>query len=555
MALSDAERTYWKQQADAGVKPDAIAAAIKAQRAAGGDTPPARAPAVKPDAYIPPGGRRRGDELFQPDPSPAGAIDTRGDKVAAGGLSGLVRGDRHAPDAPAGDGLKRTPDGLVGPDPNQFGTPAEQDQQFPILPALRETVRHPVDTLTDPSKRRELERGVSNAATFGLAQKIGEAVDPKFAAAAAPDAAAAPGYQSAGELGGMFLPNVGGKALEGLARGVMAHAPERVGARILSNVASGEAGGAAKGKNWRNLLAKAGPDGQTAIDEIEKAGLTKPLATQAAAHPAKALAEVNKALEANEKTALGPVYSAIDKAGTGPDTTQIGNELLDRANAARAKGQPEVAQAIERYVKHLDTNYAQDQVLSGSMIRQLKGGIGAAAFDDVAKEATPVGVAAKREIYGVYSKAVEDAAARTPGADVEALKAGNKRASTLLDVQANLADRAAGAARGRTGFATGVASGAFHGGVALELGHALVSGSPSRAAAVLAGYGGLALVKKLPQAIRYVDLAASQAEKARRAGQLAAEFASRIAGGAGRAASLGTAAVANSRDDEEGDPE
>lgn len=494
---------------------------------------------------------RRGDELSQPDPSPSGAIDTRGDKVAEGGLSALVRGSRRAPPTPTGDGLVRSPEGLIGPDPNQFGTPAEQDAQFPILPALRGAVRHPVDTLTDPAKRRELERGVSNAATFGLAQKIGEAVDPKFAATAAPDAAAAPGYQSAGELAGMFLPNVGGKALEGAARGVMANAPERVGARILSNIASGESGGAAGGKNWRNLMAKAGPDGEKAIGEIEKAGLTKPLATQAAAHPAKALAEVNKALEANERTALGPVYKAIDEAGTGPDTTKIGNELLDRANAARAKGQPEVAQAIERYTKHLDTNYDQDQVLSGSMIRELKGGIGAAAFDDVAKEATPVGVAAKREIYSVYSKAVEEAASRTPGADVAALKAGNKRASTLLDVQANLADRAAGAARGRTGFATGVASGAFHGGVALELGHALVSGSPSRAAAVLAGYGGLHLVQKLPQAIRYLDLAASQAERARRAGVLAAEFASRIAGATGRAASLGTSSIANSRDDDQ----
>jgi len=150
----------------------------------------------------------------------AGATDAPEDAPKGMTLEQLTAaGAVDAPEskAPAPDGLKRTPDGMVGPDPAQFGAEAEH----PTLAAIGNTVLHPVDTLTDPSKRRELERGVGNAATFGLANYVAGKADPSFAASAAPDAAAAPGYRRAGEAGGMLLTNPVGAAAGKLVGGAI----------------------------------------------------------------------------------------------------------------------------------------------------------------------------------------------------------------------------------------------------------------------------------------------------------------------------------------------
>jgi hypothetical protein len=134
-----------------------------------------------------------------------------------------VKAEASAPssDPLARPGPPKGADGLVSVDPNQLG----KDEDHPTLAAVGNSILHPIDTLTDPSKRRELERGVGNATTFGLANYVAGKADPAFAASAAPDAAAAPGYRGAGEAVGMLAPNR-------LAEGAVAAVP-----RIVQGVA------------------------------------------------------------------------------------------------------------------------------------------------------------------------------------------------------------------------------------------------------------------------------------------------------------------------------
>jgi len=106
-------------------------------------------------------------------------------------------------------------------------------KNHPTLAAMGNAIVHPIDTLTDAPKRRELERGVGNAVTFGAANKLAGAVDPAFAASAAPDAVAAPGYRGAGEGFGMLLPNPAG-AVVGKVVGSAIRAPAAAAADAVT---------------------------------------------------------------------------------------------------------------------------------------------------------------------------------------------------------------------------------------------------------------------------------------------------------------------------------
>ncbi len=368
--------------------------------------------------------------------------------------------------------------------------------------------------------------GAKLGAVFGGARGAGDALT---AGGGTSDAVAG---GLTGALSGATIGGTLGAAVPALIRG----APERVRGRIVENISRGEAGGAAKGKLVGNMVAKGGEDGEKLIQVVEDAGLSRTMATKASAHPAEALKVVQRVLDKNETTTLGPVYAAIDKAGTGPDATTLGASLLDHADKMRAQGSPEIAASIDRYVKFLGEHYKPGEVLSGSMLRKLKGSIGSGAFQSLADENTPLGAQVKREIYGVYSRAVEDAAKATPGVDLAALKAGNEKASQLLGVQSVLSDRATKAAAGASTLANSIAAGGHKVALAGAVGHALVTGNTSELGSILALEGGHQIVKRIPQMIRHVDMAASGLEKAARANKLGAQvaraIAERAAGGA-----------------------
>lgn len=79
--------------------------------------------------------------------------------------------------------------------------------------AIATAARHPIDTLTDSSRRHEFERGMGDVVTLGLANKIANAVSPEFAATEEGDAAQAPGFRAAGNLLGAAVPNPVSKIL------------------------------------------------------------------------------------------------------------------------------------------------------------------------------------------------------------------------------------------------------------------------------------------------------------------------------------------------------
>jgi hypothetical protein len=165
-----------------------------------------------------------------------------------------------------------------------------------------------------------------------------------------------------------------------------------------------------------------------------------------------------------------------------------------------------------------------------------------------------LGVAVKREIYGVYSRAVEDAAAATPGVDMAALKTGNERASQLLGVQAALADRAVKAAAGSSTLANAVMHGVHGVGIAGAVGHALLTGNAGELAKVLAAEGGFQVVKRIPQMLRHVDLGVSGVERAARANKLAAQIAREIGEqGVGRIAAQAAGDRLSHRDEAQDD--
>ncbi len=92
--------------------------------------------------------------------------------------------------------------------------PAEEStKQIQTLGAFKEAGKHPLATLADPSRRRELERGVSDVATLGMAERLANAIDPKYAGTAQVDAESAPGFRAVGDIAATPLPSVHGFVL------------------------------------------------------------------------------------------------------------------------------------------------------------------------------------------------------------------------------------------------------------------------------------------------------------------------------------------------------
>lgn len=65
----------------------------------------------------------------------------------------------------------------------------------------------PFGHLADPAYRHQLERGISDTVTGGLAEKAANAVSPEFAASAGNDAITAPDARALGQVGGAVLPS------------------------------------------------------------------------------------------------------------------------------------------------------------------------------------------------------------------------------------------------------------------------------------------------------------------------------------------------------------
>jgi hypothetical protein len=116
----------------------------------------------------------------------------------------------------------------------------------------------PFSDLADPAYRHQLERGVSDVVTGGLAERAANAVDPSFAAAAPAEAEARPDARALGQVGGSFLPSPFRAAGEGAAalvpgRGVAAGAARGLAAYEASAIPAA-AMQAPEGKRWDAIV-------------------------------------------------------------------------------------------------------------------------------------------------------------------------------------------------------------------------------------------------------------------------------------------------------------
>jgi hypothetical protein len=103
---------------------------------------------------------------------------------------------------------------------------------------------HPLDTIKNPAKRHEFERGVGDVVTLGYGNKLADFAAKKLGDKnwnPEQEAAMAPGYRTTGQVVGSFLPNLAGRQLGSLVKPFAAALPEAVGAL------PGAALGAAKG--------------------------------------------------------------------------------------------------------------------------------------------------------------------------------------------------------------------------------------------------------------------------------------------------------------------
>lgn len=242
--------------------------------------------------------------------------------------------------------------------------------------AVKTAVTHPVDTITDPSRRREFERGLDNMVTLGygqrLAARIGNALGDAPATALGPetfngtqaantqaaDREAAPGFREAGGIAGMFTPGaanaigkVGGAAVKGATAGIKAAS---VPAATALGAAQGAAGYAATAPATAALAADA--EGHRAA-EAERAltdptgyligtaigGSTAAIGSAARTAPARVLARAKRDITTGEQNAPKRSVGKLD-AVAGEDDEHL---------AAMFAREPKIYKAIATSAKSM----------------------------------------------------------------------------------------------------------------------------------------------------------------------------------------------------------
>ena len=279
----------------------------------------------------------------------------------------------------------------------------------------------PFSDLADPAYRHQLERGVSDVVTGGLAEKAANAVDPSFAAAAPAEAAARPDARALGQVGGSFLPSpframgegaaalVPGKgALASAGRGLAAYEASAVPAAALQAPAGqrldaaldaatdpagltlSAGGGAAAGSHFaeraKDVIGRRAE--QRMVDQAIKdiagsreTGLSKPtdrriiarhietlksefrdpeavaIADTARTDPGGARDLVQKRVDSYTKERK-QTYDAVDNATGGVRKSELRAWVADEVKRlARDPGQATERQAVETMLKDLDDTW------------------------------------------------------------------------------------------------------------------------------------------------------------------------------------------------------
>jgi hypothetical protein len=344
----------------------------------------------------------------------------------------------------------------------------------PTYSQYRDTVRdadatiranHPVATMAGETAGALAAPGGSAGAGAG---RLGTA-----AAAGAQGALAGAGNSTEDTaLGVAADAAISGGLSAGLSYGIgslVRRAPERVDERMLANISRGEAGGAAKGKLYGNLIKKAGEDAAELNETLANyPGLKETLVSTAAAKPKVGALKTERIINALDEEAT-PIYRAIDAGPAAPKAAQLFDRVLSMKQAMIEKGRTDIAKALGAFEDHLASFYGNgdivspDKTLNASMLREMRKGIGQVAFKDLAEANTQTGVEAKRLIYGAINDVINESAQKTPGVDASRMLALNRDMSQLITVKDALADRSIKAAAGGTSLFQNIMSGAMMG--------------------------------------------------------------------------------------------
>lgn len=242
--------------------------------------------------------------------------------------------------------------------------PGEQWKIAQTGAALADAAQHPTETITDPAKRRELGRGVSDITTFGLAEKAGNAVGswaqkhgldfegaPNFADTAKSDAEEAPGYRGLGQAAALPLPNlpaeVAGRAIGAGIKGAVNLAGK--GADVVAKPVAKVVSKIAEGAEERGIdrvadkVIQGGTRRTRAGLEYAEEKLVDALAENkslqiAALKGDKHLAAEGKKLGERGASELADMYEAADRASAiNPDapSKQLVGDLHDLPGAAK----------------------------------------------------------------------------------------------------------------------------------------------------------------------------------------------------------------------------
>lgn len=279
--------------------------------------------------------------------------------------------------------------------------------------------RVPFSGLMEGSKRRELERGVSDVVTFGLAEKAANLI-PDYAASAAPDAAAAPGYRDAGGVAGMALPNPVGEAVNiagKVGRDAIgaAGAVAKLGGRKAGDAieAVGEGSMARSNKRMHNVISEGGTVKQkAALDQVEMADVemfrNTPALKRAAGNAEKVHAAAEDTLAPIEATQKETLARAQMIAG--PAQADSAAAALRDAHAKLAANfdEAEIAQAMEKHIKKAEKWAEEGKSIPLETLRGEK-----SRLQDIANNKGPnaeptAAQAAAREAGDVYKKLLED---------------------------------------------------------------------------------------------------------------------------------------------------
>jgi hypothetical protein len=259
------------------------------------------------------------------------------------------------------------------------------------------------------------------------------------------------GAVSSKEAGGSALAGgIVGGALGGVG-GIVQGASARVRARALKDVVQGEGETAMPTKSLvRKLQQRSGEEGERLGEVLDQdPGLEHTLSTAAARNPKKALESVQGIIEKNDAL-NAPVYQAITDAG-GVKLTDVVAPMQKLKDGYLGAGQGQAAEAVQREIDSLVKNYggkqAENAVLTGQQLQGMRNELGAAAFGTTPMASRALKTQVKRDLYGAYRGAIEDATAQledvAPGVNLERFRARNKSTSVLIPMRDVLKDRLA----------------------------------------------------------------------------------------------------------------